>query len=260
MRNLRLSIAYDGTDFFGWQQQPNQPTIQGCIEAALEKILGHQVNVRGSGRTDAGVHAAGQVANFHTENPIPCLNLRHALNHRLPLSVRILGAEEAGMSFHARYDARRKIYRYRILLASICSPFLARFVHHCTRPLDRSRLNQAARLIEGKHDFTSFAGADSKPCENPQNTVSGSSGEKSKVRTVFSSRVVWRPRTSLLVYEICGNGFLRHMVRNIAGTLIEIGSGERDPGDIPRLIAARDRSAVGPTAPARGLCLVKVEY
>ena len=260
MRNLRLCIAYDGTDFSGWQRQPSQPTVQGCIEAALEKTLGSPAAVTGSGRTDAGVHAAGQVANFHTENPIPCPSLMQALNHTLPSSIRVLEAREAASDFHARYDARAKIYRYRILQAAVCPPFLARFVHHAARPLDRFRMERAARLIEGTHDFTSFAAKNSEPCGTEQRGGSGSSRGKSNVRTVFSSRVIWRPRTSLLIYEIRGSGFLRHMVRNVVGTLIETGSGGREPGDILRLIEARDRSAAGPTAPARGLCLVKVEY
>ncbi len=260
MRNLRLTLAYDGTDFSGWQRQPNQPTVQGCIEAALENILGDRVTITGSGRTDAGVHAAGQVANFRTGNRIPCSNLGKAINHVLPASVRVLDVREAAPDFHARYDARAKIYRYRILQAAVCPPFLARFVHHCTRPLDHSRMDCAARLIEGTHDFTSFAAKDSDACGTARSGGEETSGGTSKVRTVFSSRVIWRPRTSLLIYEIRGSGFLRYMVRNIVGTLMEIGNGEREPGDISRLLEARDRGAAGPTAPALGLCLVKVEY
>ncbi len=261
MRNLRLRIAYDGTDFSGWQRQPGQPTVQGGIEAALEKILGHPAALTGSGRTDAGVHAAGQVANFHTENPIPNRNLLRALNDTLPSCIRILRAREAEPAFHARYNARAKVYRYRILQAAICPPFLARFVHHCPRRLDHALMNRAARLIEGKHDFTSFAAADFELTGAPlDDRKPGPSPKRSKVRTIFSSRVIWRPRTSLLLYEVRGDGFLRHMVRNVAGTLIEIGSGERDPEGISRLLEASNRALAGPTAPARGLCLVKVEY
>ncbi|MGH9327264.1 MAG: tRNA pseudouridine(38-40) synthase TruA [Terriglobia bacterium] len=255
MRNLRLRIAYDGTDFFGWQRQPDRPTIQAVIEAALARRLASPVSLTGSGRTDTGVHAAGQIANFHTENSIPCRNLARALNDTLPLSIRILEALEAPPAFHARYDARAKVYRYRIFQASICPPFLARFVHHCPRHLDYARMRKAARLIEGRRDFTSFAGAEIELDRAP-----GSPSPRSKIRTVFSSRVIWRPRASLLLYEVRGDGFLRHMVRNIAGTLIEIGNGQRSPTEISQLLEARNRSMAGPTAPARGLSLTKVEY
>ena len=251
MRNLRLLISYDGTDFFGWQRQPDRPTIQGRIENALQKILGAPVDVMASGRTDAGVHASGQVANFRTDNPIPCSNLRKALNNALPPAVRVLDAREAPEDFHARFAAHAKVYRYRILQTETCSPFLARFVHHLPRPLDLPRMEQAARLIVGRHDFTSFAAQDGG--EPPQS-------KESKIRSVYSSRFFLRPRASLMVYEIRGDGFLRHMVRNIIGTLIEVGEGRRAPADIRRLLAARYRPAAGSTAPACGLCLVKVEY
>ena len=160
------------------------------------------------------------------------------------------------MAFHARHDARRKVYRYRILQAPICPPFLGRFVYHCTRALDCSRMDRAAKLIEGTRDFTSFAAAG---CRG-HTAAPRSCQDRSRIRTVFSSRVVWKPRTSTLVYEVHGNGFLHHMVRNIVGTLIEIGAAERDPTGISGLIEARDRSAAGATAPARGLCLMRVEY
>jgi tRNA pseudouridine38-40 synthase len=260
MRNLRLTLAYDGTDFSGWQRQPSEPTLQGLLESALEAVLGEKISLTASGRTDAGVHAANQVANFKTTRAIPCSNLAKALNDRLPASVRIKQACDAAPSFHARFDAVSKTYRYRILLAPIASPFIARFVNHYPYPLDRDAMIEAARRFEGKHDFTSFAASagQTEELDGQVEKPGGRNGEK--VRTVFSSKVLWRPATSLLLYEIRGSGFVHHMVRNIVGTLIEVGRGALEPSDIPRILQARDRRLAGPTAPAQGLCLWKVEY
>ncbi len=255
MRNIRLIVAYDGTDFNGWQRQPNAPTIQGCIETAIAKITGEPVSLYGSGRTDAGVHALNQVANFKTECRIPCANLAEALNSLLPLAVRIKQAEEVPQSFHARYDVKSKSYRYRILPAPVASPFVARFVYHYPYPLELKPMAAAARLLEGEHDFTSFA-AVAKSAESQILDPESSSN----VRTLFSSRILWRPRTSILAYQVKGSGFLHHMVRNIVGTLIEVGRGKLRPNDIPEILAARDRARAGPTAPASGLCLMNVEY
>jgi tRNA pseudouridine38-40 synthase len=262
MRNLRIELASDGTDFSGWQRQPVLPTIQGCLEAALEKILGERVQVCGSGRTDAGVHALAQVANLRTASVIPCGNLVKALNDVLPESVRIFRAQEASEDFHARYAVRSKTYRYRILQTPVCSPFLGRFVWHYPYKLDRRAMAAAARLVEGEHDFTSFAGSKGgEEDKSPRRSVRGTAKELlSNVRRIFSSRVVWRPRLSLLSYEVCGSGFLYHMVRNLVGTLVEIGRGKIEPADMARILAARDRHLAGPTAPAKGLCLMKVEY
>ena len=250
MRNIRLIMAYDGTDFHGWQRQPDAPTIQSSLEEALQHLTGVPSPVCGSGRTDAGVHAVHQVANFQTASTIPCANFVKALNDLLPPTVRIKNAEDVAPAFHARYDVLRKTYRYRILMTPVCSPLLWRFVCHHPHPLDRARMAQAAGLLEGEHDFTSFAAADAHDDEDA----------KSRVRTIFRSRLLWRPKSSLLVYEVIGKGFLRYMVRNMVGTLMEIGRGKLVPGDIPRILAARDRTQAGPTAPAQGLCLVKVEY
>jgi tRNA pseudouridine38-40 synthase len=250
MRNIRLVLAYDGTHFHGWQRQPAVPTIQGCLEETIQKLTGASVQVYGSGRTDAGVHALHQVANFQTVSSIPCPNLIKALNDSLPPTVRVKAADEVAPTFHARYDVRSKTYRYRILQTPLCSPFLWRFVCHHPYPLDRARMAQAAQFFQGEHDFTSFAGADGQNNEDTQ----------SMVRVIFRSRLLWRPRTSMLVYEVTGNGFLHHMVRNMVGTLIEVGRGKLAPCDMPRILAARDRTQAGPTAPAQGLCLVKVEY
>ncbi len=257
MRNIRLVLAYDGTDFHGWQRQPNAPTVQACLEGAIEKMIGDRVQVWGSGRTDAGVHALNQVANFKTQCRIPCENLLKALNKVLPPTVRAKQAREVSEKFHARYDVRSKTYRYRILQAPLCSPFIWRFVWHYPFPLDRKRMAVAARLVEGKHDFTSYAGSEGRS-ENSDREAS--QGEATRVRTVFSSRILWRPRPAILIYEVCGSGFLHHMVRNLVGTLVEVGKGKLTPQDVTRILKARDRTLAGPTAPARGLCLAKVQY
>ncbi len=257
MRNLRLVVAYDGTDFHGWQRQPDAPTIQGCLEAAIAKIVGEQVKICGSGRTDAGVHALNQIASFKTTCPIPRENLLQALNDLLPSTVRIKEAGEVADDFHARYQARSKTYRYRILQAPSCSPFVARFVYHYPYPLDRPRMAEAARLIEGGHDFTSFSGAGGRATVMEDEDLAVA---PSMVREIFSSRVFWRPRVSILIYEVRGSGFLHHMVRNLVGTLIEVGRGKLAPQDMLGILEARDRTRAGPAVPARGLCLVKVEY
>lgn len=251
MQNFCLHIAYDGTDFKGWQRQNREPTVQAFLEKALDGILGRPVAITASGRTDAGVHATDQVANFRTDCRIPCKNLQRALNHLLPPTVRVTKLEEAPPDFHARFGVRAKIYRYRILQSPICPPFLARFVYHYPHQLNRGSMAEAARQFLGEHDFTSFAAADSEKVF---------SGRGPAVRTVFRSRVLWRQKSSILIYEVSGSGFLHHMVRNIAGTLIEVGRGRTHPDEIPRILEARNRSFAGPTAPARGLCLVKVDY
>jgi len=281
MRNIRLTVAYDGTDFNGWQRQPNAPTIQGCLEPAIGKITGESITLYGSGRTDAGVHALNQVANFKTECRIPCANLGEALNNVLPVAVRIKAAEDAPEAFHARYDVKSKTYRYRILLAPVASPFLGRFVHHYPYALALEPMAAAARLLEGEHDFTSFAGGTGilpvrrfttdmtvpAPVSRPDNEQMPERGTgkmpvppANNVRTIFSSRIFWRPITSIVIYEVKGSGFLHHMVRNIVGTLLEVGRGMLRPDEIPEILAATDRTRAGPTAPASGLCLVKVEY
>lgn len=260
MRNIRLVIAYDGTDFHGWQRQPSQPTVQGCLEDAIAKIVNEKVTGWGSGRTDAGVHAANQVANFKTSCPIPVENLLKALNHLLPASVRVKETLEVDASFHARYGARCKTYRYRILRAAVASPFIARFVYHYPYHLDGKRMAEAARMLEGTRDFTSFAAAGGQEEESGEGSVTQGKGESDKVRTLFVSRILSRSRPPILIYEVRGSGFLHHMVRNIVGTLVEVGRGEMEPQQIIRILEARDRRQAGPTAPAQGLCLWKVEY
>ena len=253
MRNLKLVLAYDGTDYCGWQVQPRSPSIQGELASAIGRVTGENVLPQGSGRTDAGVHALGQVASFAIESLIPAANLLLALNHILPPSIRVLEATEVPPGFHARKSAWAKTYRYRIYRAPICPPFLARYVWHYPYPLHFEALERAAPLIEGERDFTSFAAVDpEKPaCE-------GSTLAKANVRRIFSSG--WHREGEEFVYEVCGNGFLHHMVRNLVGTYVLIGKGTLSPGDVPQILAAEDRSAAGATAPASGLYLVKVDY
>ncbi|HEV2492494.1 MAG TPA: tRNA pseudouridine(38-40) synthase TruA [Terriglobia bacterium] len=258
MRNICLVIAYDGTDFHGWQRQPSLPTVQALLETMLTRLLGESqdpVAVHASGRTDAGVHASCQVANFKTTSPIPCANLLTALNDLLPPTVRVRDVRDVRESFHARYDVRAKTYRYRIHLGPICPPFLARYVYHYPYPLDPRRIAYSAKFLAGEHDFTSFAAVPAHAGDDEAHD-----GAPSMVRTIFNWRLILRPRTRLLIYEVRGSGFLHHMVRNIVGTLIEAGRGKFAPEDVRRILAARDRTQAGPTAPAHGLCLVKVEY
>lgn len=254
MRNLKLVIAYDGTDFLGWQRQPNVPTVQGTLEDAIARITAHKVQAHGSGRTDAGVHASGQVANFKTDCRIPAPNLLKALNHLLPASIRVRQVTEVAENFHARHDARSKTYRYRILEAPVALPFINRFVFHYPYPLDREKMAEAARLVEGEHDFTSFAARDDG------GDSEGEEATRSAVRKIYTSRFLWRPKLEMLIYEVRGSGFLHHMVRNLVGTLVEVGRGKLAPGDMLEVLRSRDRTKAGPTAPSSGLCLMKVEY
>ena len=248
LRNLKLTLAYDGSEFFGWQIQPNVTTVQGTLVDVLRRITGERTWLYGSSRTDAGVHAEGQVANFKTRNPIPAENLQRALNNLLPPSIRAMKVEEAPLEFHARFHASAKTYRYRILRAPICPPFVCRFVYHYPLPLDDQAMEAAAPFFEGQHDFTTFG------------TWDPEEAEQSRVRTVYLSRLERRPDEPGLVYTVRGRSFLRYQVRKMVGTLIEIGKGRLKPEDIPRLFEARDRSQSGFTVPPEGLCLVEVEY
>jgi tRNA pseudouridine38-40 synthase len=250
MRNLKIVLAYDGSEFSGWQVQPDSATIQGTLASAIGRITGENVLPQGSGRTDAGVHALAQVATFTTASAIPAENLVKALNDILPASIRVLEANEVTPEFHARKSARRKIYRYRIYRSPICPPFLARYVWHYPYPLDESIMQQAALLIVGEHDFTSFAAVD------PERA--GDEERVSNVRQIFESQ--WETTGDELIYAVRGSGFLHHMVRNLVGTFVLVGKGTLRPEDITRILHAQKRSTAGATAPARGLFLVKVEY
>ena len=249
MRNLKLVLAYDGTEFSGWQVQPEAATIQGTLASAIGRVTGEKVLPQGSGRTDAGVHALGQVASFLTRSPIPPENLMVALNDILPSTIRVLEAAEAPAEFHPRKSARAKTYRYRMFRGAICPPFLARYVWHYPYPLDEDRMREVAPLIAGEHDFTSFAAVD------PER---GHDADLSNLRQIFCSR--WERQGDEFIYTVRGNGFLHHMVRNLVGTFLLVGKGTLKVSDLPRIMEARSRSAAGATAPASGLCLVSVEY
>jgi tRNA pseudouridine38-40 synthase len=234
-----MVVAYDGTGFHGWQVQPGLPTIQGALEQAAAEIEGQPVHVAGSGRTDAGVHALAQVAACTMANPIPLANLRRALNRLLPAAIRVLSVEEAEADFHPRFQATAKTYEYRIFRGEVCRPFDWPYVHHYPYPLDEERMVRLAGTFVGEHDFTAFAAADDRDAEG-----------RSKIRTVFASVLERTP--DRLAYRVRGSGFLKHMVRNMVGTLIEAGKGNVPEDAFP--------AQSGPTAPAKGLFLVGVEY
>jgi tRNA pseudouridine38-40 synthase len=292
MPHWKLTLAYDGTPYNGWQVQPNLPTVQGTLAAAIHRITGETVLPQGSGRTDTGVHALAQVATFSLTAPIPADNLHRALNRALPQSIRVLSVEAVPEHFHARHSALRKTYEYRIFPcgydARICSPFLAPYVWPCRFSLDLGILQQAASHILGTHDFTSFAATDPDQATRKEQSThtdkheathadKEQSGDKEQradadslptpysllptpclTRTIHQS--CWHQQEDLLIYRITGNGFLHHMVRNLVGTFVEAGAHRISPDAIPIILAARNRNAAGPTAPASGLFLVEVEY
>ena len=250
MRNLKIILAYDGSEFSGWQVQPDAATIQGTLASAIGRVTGEKVLPQGSGRTDAGVHALAQVATFSTESPIPARNLVKALNDMLPPSIRVLQASEESPDFHARKSAHAKTYRYRVHRGAICSPFIARYVWHYPFPLDEDAMQRCASFVIGEHDYTSFAAVDTERGREDK-TISN-------VRTISVS--TWERAEEELVYTVRGSGFLHHMVRNLVGTFVLVGKGTLKPEDITGILAARNRSAAGATAPASGLYLVNIEY
>ena len=247
-RTLKITLSYDGTDFHGWQVQPGLPTIQGELERVLAEIESAAVPVTGSGRTDAGVHALGQVVSFDLQNPIPASNLRKAMNRLLPPAIRVLAAEEAVAGFHARRAAVAKTYEYRLWRAEICPPTVYRYVYHHPYPLDFAAMQAAAPMFEGTRDFRSLAGADDTREQD----------DLARPRTIFTSRL--EPGPELARFLLRGNGFLRHMVRNLVGTLLEVGKGNIRPEEIAGILEAADRQKAGPTAPPQGLFLLHVEY
>lgn len=249
-RNLKLVLAYDGSEFSGWQVQPDCSTVQGTLASAIGRITGEKVLPQGSGRTDAGVHALAQVATFSTESSVPAENLVKALNDLLPASIRVLEASEVASDFHARKSAQAKTYRYRIYRGPICPPFFARYVWHYPYALDEAAMARAGGLIVGEHDFTSFAAVDPERGREDDNV--------NNVRQIQASK--WRRVGGELVYTVRGSGFLHHMVRNLVGTFILVGKATLQPEDVVRILKAKDRSAAGATAPASGLYLVQVDY
>jgi tRNA pseudouridine38-40 synthase len=270
MQNWKLILSYDGTAYHGWQVQPGLATIQGELQAALRRILGETVLPQGSGRTDAGVHALGQVASLELAAPIPPENLLRALNRTLPAAIRVLEALPVSSAFHARHSTVGKTYEYRIFRGELCSPFLAPYVHPCRWQLDFEALQEAAQAVIGEHDFVSLAATDpdlASRCvedrgedgDGASSPAPSSSPPRSTVRTIFSSAWSELPG-DLLTYRVRGNGFLHHMVRNLVGTMLEIARGQFPAGSMPAILAAGNRSAAGPTAPAKGLFLHSVEY
>jgi tRNA pseudouridine38-40 synthase len=290
MRNIRLTLAYDGTEFHGWQIQPNRPTIQGAVVDVASRLTGERVFLFGAGRTDAGVHALGQVATFKTRSGMAPQEFLRAFNALLPPAIRVLQCEEESPDFHPRWQALEKTYQYRIYRGRIVPPFDQRYVLHYPFPLDEEAMACAAPLFEGEHDFTAFAGAEGDEEEGHQRTP---------VREILSARItrlarhnIWSdafavvgarhavpqsstatsdvaapfPTTSPvapgdeLVFTVRGRSFLRFMVRKMVGTLLEIGRGRLSAEDILQQFEKRDRSAVGPTAPPQGLFLVSIEY
>lgn len=279
MPNIKLTLAYDGTDFHGWQIQPGQSTVQGLLVEVLQQLTQEHIVLYGAGRTDAGVHAWGQVANFSTSSVLTANGFARGLNALLPPTIRVRAAEEVGPDFHARWSAQAKTYIYRVYRGRVVPPFHWRYVLHDSHPLDFAAMAEAARAFLGEHDFTSFA-ASSGSEEIDQDRIT--------LRTVYSSEMIGcsgessgpSARPSLgpsrelppgdlpwpilgpeeWVYVVRGRSFLRHMVRKIVGALLEVGRGRVQPSDIPRLLELRDRACSGPTAPPQGLCLLSVEY
>lgn len=247
MRRIKITLAYDGTNYHGWQVQPGRVTIQSELQRVVSEIEENPVAVHGSGRTDAGVHALGQVAAFSIANPIPCDNLRRAINRLLPHDIRVLAVDEAAPDFHPRYAARRKTYEYRIQCSESCSPFERLYVHHHPYPLNIENMIAVAPVLEGEHDFSAFSAADEKDAL-----------DRSKVRYIWSSQL--EQQSSLLVYRVTGSGFLKHMVRNIVGVLLEAGKSNVDRAGMEARLTPGCHIPTGPTAPARGLFLVSVEY
>ena len=251
MRYFKLTIAYDGTDFHGWQVQTNKPTIQGEITNILGRLTQERVALYGAGRTDAGVHALGQVASFKTLSPLSTSEFQRALNALLPPTIRIVAADEVGPPFHARWSARGKIYRYRIYRGKVVPPMIWRYVLHYPFPLDEDAMRDAAARFAGVHDFASFAASTGSEDDDR---------ERSTEREVFSSELGRSADNEELVFTVSGRSFLRYMVRKMVGTLLDIGRGKLTPDDIERLYELRDRSKSGPTVPAQGLVMVAVVH
>jgi tRNA pseudouridine38-40 synthase len=242
--NYRMLLQYDGTDYAGWQIQSNQRTIQGTVQLALEKIAGHPIQLVGSGRTDAGVHARGQVANFHSPQKLPLEAWRKATNRLLPADIRVLRVTRAASSFHARSSAVSKLYRYQIFTGPMLLPWESRYYLHWSRPVDLESMQQAAQKVVGRHNMRSFAASGT--------TVSYF--ERAVTRSEFHRR------GQRLVYDIEASGFLQHMVRILLGTLLEVGVGRFSVADFQRILQSQDRTQAGKTAPPQGLFLQRVRY
>lgn len=243
-KRIRLTVAYDGTNYHGWQVQPNGITIESELNRCLEDLFKEPIEVIGASRTDSGVHAMGNVAVFDTAARIPADKIAYALNQRLPEDIRIQKSEEVPIDWHPRHVQSRKTYEYRIYRARFAMPLKRLYSLFTYHGLDVNAMQEAVAYLEGEHDFKSFCQVGAQV--------------QSTVRTIYSAEVL--EQGDDLVIRICGNGFLYNMIRIIAGTLMEIGQGKRDPMDIIQILEARDRSAAGPTAPPQGLTLIKYEY
>lgn len=267
MRNIKLTVAYEGTDFRGWQIQPGQPTIQGLLSDVLHQLTQERLTVNGAGRTDAGVHAWGQVAGFKTRSELAPEELARGCNALLPRSIRVREAEEVGLDFHPRWMAQAKTYVYSIYRGAVVPPYRWRYVLHVPQALDFGAMAQAAAHFVGEKDFSSFSASTGSEEEDRDQTM---------VRSVFRSEFIDhsssagfccadsifnpQPCAEEWIYVIRGSSFLRYMVRKIVGTLLQVGRGRRPASEIPKLLERRDRSCSGPTAPPHGLCLESVEY
>src|SRR5215475_12861694 len=249
MRYIKLTIAYDGTDFHGWQIQSGKPTIQGEIVAILRRLTQENIAIHGAGRTDAGVHALGQVASFRTQTALSTVELQRALNALLPQTIRIMAVEETGTDFNARWSARAKVYRYRLYRGKVVPPMLWRYVLHYPFPLDEDKMRDAAARFVGSHDFASFAASTGSEEDDK---------ERSTIREIYSTELVRSVDNEELVFTVRGRSFLRYMVRKMVGTLLDVGRGRLAPEDVDRLYELKDRSKSGPTVPPQGLVMVEV--
>jgi len=251
MRYFKLTIAYDGTDFHGWQMQSSKPTIQGELVGVLRQLTQENVLLQATGRTDAGVHALGQVCSFRTQSGLSSGDFHRALNALLPPSIRIVKAEEVGPNFSARFSARGKVYRYRMYRGRVVPPMLWRYVLYYPFPLDEDAMRDATARFVGVHDFTSFAASTGSEEDDKERVME---------REIYSTELVRSPDNEELVFTVHGRSFLRYMVRKMVGTLLDVGRGKLKPEDIDRLYELRDRSKSGPTVPAHGLWMVSAEH
>lgn len=244
MRNIKLTIEYDGKEYNGWQKQPNKLNIQGEIEKAIKQITGEKVELNASGRTDAGVHALGQVANFKTESKIPIEKFAIAINSQVKNSIRVIHAEEVEENFHSRYNCKQKTYRYIINNSAYGSSIYRNLEYHMPVKLDFEKMKEAIQYFEGEHDFKAFK--------------SSGTSSKSSIRTIY--KAIIKKNEDRIIIELTGNGFLYNMVRIISGTLVDVGLGKIAPNEIPKIIEGKDRTKAGKTLPPQGLFLVQVQY
>jgi tRNA pseudouridine38-40 synthase len=251
MRYIKLTIAYDGTDFHGWQIQANKPTVQGEIVSVLRRLTLENIQLHATGRTDAGVHALGQVGSFRTQSALSPLEFQRALNALLPPTIRIVGSEETGPDFSARWSAKGKVYRYRLYLGKVVPPMLWRYVLHYPFPLDELAMRDAAARFVGLHDFSSFAASTGSEEDDK---------ERNMQREIFSAELKRSDDGQELWFTVHGRSFLRYMVRKMVGTLLDVGRGKLKPEDIDRLYELKDRSKSGPTVPPQGLFMVRVDH